>query len=283
MYHLFPQARPPGWRALFALCCACCATTPAYGELTATALARVSSNYLYHGYTKSDDHPVVQAHAGLRHSSGLYTGAWLTQLDFGGAQLELIPYVGAQRKLGGDFRLDGAVSAYVYATKVFGQRADYVETSTSLDWRELLNARLSVAFDISEVMLAVWQQAARTQRLALASTWLLGIANFKSLQALRKLGITSGRETPPEELAGDEAQAQRVFEQDNLLHVALRQLSPEQRGALELVYFHGLHYRDIARVMDCPENTVKTRIFHARKRLREIWPQLTGESAATSQ
>ena len=114
---------------------------------------------------------------------------------------------------------------------------------------------------ISEVMLTVWRQAARTERLALASTWLLGIANFKSLQALRKLGITSG----------------------NVLHVALRQLSPEQRGALELVYFHGLHYRDIARVMDCPENTVKTRIFHARKRLREFWPQLTGESAAKSE
>ena len=134
---------------------------------------------------------------------------------------------------------------------------------------------------ISEVMLAVWQQAARTQRLALATTWLLGIANFKSLQALRKLGITSGSEPQPEESGGDEAYDQRVIEQDNLLHVALRYLSPEQRGALELVYFHGLHYQDIARVMDCPENTIKTRIFHARKRLREIWPRLTGESAVT--
>lgn len=58
-----------------------------------------------------------------------------------------------------------------------------------------VNAPARVIDDvISEVMLAVWQQAARTQRLALASTWVLGIANFKSLQALRKLGITSGSE-----------------------------------------------------------------------------------------
>lgn len=136
---------------------------------------------------------------------------------------------------------------------------------------------------ISEVMLAVWQQAARTERLALASTWLLGIANFKSLQALRKLGITSGSDGQLDEGAGDEGHAQRVLEQDNLLHVALRYLSAEQRAAMELVYFHGLHYQDIAKVMNCPENTVKTRIFHARKRLREVWPQLSGEQAAASE
>jgi RNA polymerase sigma-70 factor (ECF subfamily) len=133
---------------------------------------------------------------------------------------------------------------------------------------------------ISEVMLAVWQQASRTERLAQASTWVLGIANFKSLQALRKLGITSGSDGLVDEGSGDDSLGQRVLEQDNLLHVALRHLSPEQRAAMELVYFHGLHYQDIAKVMDCPENTVKTRIFHARRRLRELWPQLSGESNA---
>lgn len=136
---------------------------------------------------------------------------------------------------------------------------------------------------ISEVMLAVWQQAARTERLALASTWLLGIANFKSLQALRKLGITGGSDGANDDGGSDENVAERELEQDNLLHVALRHLSPEQRAAMELVYFHGLHYQDIARVMDCPENTVKTRIFHARKRLREMWPQLSGEHLATGE
>ena len=134
---------------------------------------------------------------------------------------------------------------------------------------------------ISEVMLAVWQQAARTERLALASTWLLGIANFKSLQALRKLGITGGDGLGDE--GGDDNLGQRELEQDNLLHVALRHLSPEQRAAMELVYFHGLHYQDIAKVMGCPENTVKTRIFHARRRLRDVWPQLSGEAVGASE
>jgi RNA polymerase sigma-70 factor (ECF subfamily) len=47
---------------------------------------------------------------------------------------------------------------------------------------------------------------------------------------------------------------------------------------LELVYYHGLHYSDIATILDCPENTVKTRIFHARRKLRTVWPALTGGS-----
>ena len=131
---------------------------------------------------------------------------------------------------------------------------------------------------ISEVMFAVWQQAGRTERRALASTWLLSIANFKSLHALRKAGLSRAGDTSPEQ--GDDSHAVRVVEQDNLLQVALRSLSPQQRTVLELVYFHGLHYEDIARVVGCPENTVKTRIFHARKRLRALWPQLTGEAVS---
>ena len=45
-------------------------------------------------------------------------------------------------------------------------------------------------------------------------------------------------------------------------------LSVEQRTVVELTYFHGLHYREIAEIMDCPENTVKSRMFYARERLR---------------
>ncbi len=66
------------------------------------------------------------------------------------------------------------------------------------------------------------------------------------------------------------------METEEVLFALLRGLSPEQRAVLELVYYHGLHYAEIARVIDCSENTVKTRVFHARRKLREIWPDLTG-------
>jgi len=144
------QLSPRPWRRLrtfAAVCVGLCPLMPAQAGLTTTALARFTTNYLYHGYTKSDDHPAVQAHAGVTHGSGVYGGLWLTQVDFGGAQLEAIPYLGAQTTLAGDWRFDAVLSGYVYEAEVFGRNADYFETSASVDWRGLLSARLSVAAD----------------------------------------------------------------------------------------------------------------------------------------
>ena len=56
----------------------------------------------------------------------------------------------------------------------------------------------------------------------------------------------------------------------NWLETAFVVLSPEQRAVVELTYFHGMHYSEIAELMACPENTVKTRMYHARKKLAPI-------------
>ena len=58
------------------------------------------------------------------------------------------------------------------------------------------------------------------------------------------------------------------------LLVALSRLSPEQRAVVDLTYFHEIGYREIAAIMDCPVDTVKTRMFHARRHLRR---ELAGE------
>ncbi|MBX9606054.1 MAG: hypothetical protein K2Y51_07505 [Gammaproteobacteria bacterium] len=119
----------------------------AQAEWRPTALLRFATSYVYHGYDKSDGHPVTQAHAGVVDDRGVYGGLWLTQLDFGGAQLEAIPYVGAQRQLAPDLRLDAVLSGYIYDANVFGRNADYSEVSLALDWRRLLGARVAAAFD----------------------------------------------------------------------------------------------------------------------------------------
>jgi RNA polymerase sigma-70 factor (ECF subfamily) len=49
----------------------------------------------------------------------------------------------------------------------------------------------------------------------------------------------------------------------------MNELSPDHRAVVDLTYFHGMGYREIAEVMSCPVDTVKTRMFHARRRLRE--------------
>ncbi|BBL76153.1 hypothetical protein MishRS11D_32510 [Methylomagnum ishizawai] len=57
---------------------------------------------------------------------------------------------------------------------------------------------------------------------------------------------------------------------------ALGSLPPDQRAVIELTFYEGLHYKDIAVILGCPENTVKTRMFHARKKLQSFAGALSG-------
>ena len=57
-------------------------------------------------------------------------------------------------------------------------------------------------------------------------------------------------------------------ENEDWLSCALAILPPDQRAVIELTFYHGLPYQDIAKILNCPENTVKTRMFHARKKLQ---------------
>lgn len=59
---------------------------------------------------------------------------------------------------------------------------------------------------------------------------------------------------------------------------ALGSLPPDQRVVIELTFYEGLHYKDIAVILGCPENTVKTRMFHARKKLQSFAGALSGGS-----
>ena len=63
----------------------------------------------------------------------------------------------------------------------------------------------------------------------------------------------------------------------DLLDRGLSRLSAEQRAVVELTYFTGCSYEEIAAIAGCPVNTVKTRMFHARAKLRGLLPALGGE------
>ena len=56
------------------------------------------------------------------------------------------------------------------------------------------------------------------------------------------------------------------------LITAMSSLSAEHRAVVDLTYFHELGYREIAEIMDCPVDTVKTRMFHARRKLKAAMP-----------
>lgn len=140
----------------------------------------------------------------------------------------------------------------------------------------------SVEEVINEVMFVVWEKSALVEPRSRASTWILGIAHNKALQLMRREGSAGRFSAESDGAAGpglEDNTPVRELESQELLSALLRSLSPEHRAVMELVYFHGLHYSEVAQVIECPENTVKTRVFHARKKLRALWPDLTGSKS----
>lgn len=122
---------------------------------------------------------------------------------------------------------------------------------------------------INDVMYVVWEKASSYDQTCRLSTWILGIAYFKSLKSVEKIMVNENRAVEfNEELDYfPEKGTHWVYqlETSNWLEVAFGQLSTEQRAVVEMTYYQGLNYNEIAKIMQCPENTVKTRMFHARK------------------
>ncbi|HYY38750.1 MAG TPA: sigma-70 family RNA polymerase sigma factor [Xanthobacteraceae bacterium] len=126
---------------------------------------------------------------------------------------------------------------------------------------------------ISEVFLDVWRQAGRFEGRSAVSTWLLAIARFKALSALRR----RPDEELDEETAGaiedpsdDPATALEKQDKSVMLRKCLAGLSAEHREIIDLVYYHEKSVEEVAEIVGIPQNTVKTRMFYARKRLAEL-------------
>jgi RNA polymerase sigma factor (sigma-70 family) len=123
---------------------------------------------------------------------------------------------------------------------------------------------------LDDVMLVVWQSAARYNGTSRVSTWIFGIAHHKALNARARLASRAGTTPlPDDEAAGGEGPEEVTMrgELDRLLAQGLAALSPEQRAVVELTFYHGSSYQEIAEITRTPVNTVKTRMFHARRRL----------------
>jgi RNA polymerase sigma-70 factor, ECF subfamily len=125
----------------------------------------------------------------------------------------------------------------------------------------------------NEVFLEVWRNAGTFEGKASASTWLLSIAHHRAVSALRKRREEAWNEETAAELADTDDDPEVVAQKSDkgaLLRRAIEQLSPEHREIVDLVYYHEMSIAEVSAVVGIPENTVKTRMFYARKRLSEI-------------
>ena len=144
---------------------------------------------------------------------------------------------------------------------------------------------------VNDVMLAIWQLAERYEpERGRLSTWLFGIAHNKGLKVLERYGHYN-REASlddfPIEIDSEEENVHDVYDAGTPSHSnpervvmgwelgdamswAFSKLSPDHQVVIELCFTEDFSYQEIAEIVNCPINTVKTRLFHARKRLADL-------------
>lgn len=126
---------------------------------------------------------------------------------------------------------------------------------------------------ICEVFLDVWRQAGKFEGRSAATTWILAIARFKALSALRKrpeqeLDEEAAAAIPDHSDDPETATAKK--DKSEALRRCLQGLSAEHREIVDLVYYHEKSVEEVATIVGIPEATVKTRMFYARKKLSEL-------------
>jgi RNA polymerase sigma-70 factor, ECF subfamily len=125
---------------------------------------------------------------------------------------------------------------------------------------------------ISEVFLDVWRQAGKFEGRSAVSTWLLAITRFKALSALRrrKDAELDDEAANAIEDASDDPEVAVQKDTGKALRKCLTALSLEHREIVDLAYYHEKSVEEVAEIVGIPENTVKTRLFYARKKLAEL-------------
>src|SRR6516164_9010586 len=144
--------------------------------------------------------------------------------------------------------------------------------------------RLTRRYDIAEEVVndtfwVVWRKAKSFRGDSQPSTWILGIAYRKARNAFRSSARLAEKNLQAEFLPPTDEEPSGTEELRDWLGRALAELPVEQRLAVELCYELGHSCEEIATIMGCPVNTVKTRLFHARAKLQRLLPQLATPAA----
>ena len=123
---------------------------------------------------------------------------------------------------------------------------------------------------LDDTMMVVWERGGSFKGESKLSTWIFAIAYRKAMRALLRY------DEPVEDTGAENRESGQASPEDEcgssklhgLLRQAMEELSPDHRAVVDLTYFHELGYREIAEILGCPVDTVKTRMFYARRHLR---------------
>ena len=140
---------------------------------------------------------------------------------------------------------------------------------------------------VQEAFLAVWRQAATFDRSrGTASTWVLTLVHRRAVDLVRSQVRFNGFPDQLQVMAPQHALAESIDDDVVLretrgeVQAALATLSRAEREVLGLAYWCGLTQSEIARVLDIPPGTVKSRTFSALARLRKALGRVPEPQAA---
>jgi len=161
----------------------------------------------------------------------------------------------------------------------------YRETQTSVF--RFVNSRLNDPFGAADILhdtyLDVWKAAGKFEGRSKVTTWIIGIAHRKVIDAFRKSSKTTLTDETPD-MADDapspEACLTATEEAGHVQH-CLKTLSDEHRAAINLAFYEDMTYVEIAEVTGIPEGTIKTRVFHAKKLLMRCLSGLVQRGATS--
>ncbi len=123
---------------------------------------------------------------------------------------------------------------------------------------------------LAETYTQVWKSAKKFRGQSSAGTWIIGIARNMAMKALRKTGPTVSIEERSEP-ADENPSILETMDRTDFLAKAISRLSPDHREVLDLVFYCQMSYPEVSKTVGIPVNTVKTRVFHAKKRMGEIF------------
>jgi RNA polymerase sigma-70 factor (ECF subfamily) len=137
-----------------------------------------------------------------------------------------------------------------------------------------LTGNPSLAEDlVSDVFLDVWRQADGFEAKSQVSTWLLAIARYKALSALRRRTdepLDDHMAASIEDSADDPETAVGTKDRNTIVQKCLTKLSPAHREVIDLVYYHEKSVDEVAQIVGVPPATVKTRMFYARSKMADL-------------
>ncbi|WP_407157770.1 sigma-70 family RNA polymerase sigma factor [Bradyrhizobium sp. STM 3557] len=126
---------------------------------------------------------------------------------------------------------------------------------------------------VSQVFLDVWRTAKQFEGRSQVSTWLLSIARFKALTALRQRRFEDIDQDEVREIADESDTPETSLERATtcaILRACVAKLSPAHREIINLVYYHEKSVEEVGQIIGIPQSTVKTRMFYARKQLADL-------------